>query len=112
MPLVEEQRKRGMFYTGTIRQSWMPGCDLTSESELRKAGRGSYDHRIEDNIPMCAIRWYDNRAVSMLSSEVGVEPVTEAARWDKKTLEYVAVPMSTVIGTYNKHIGGIDLGDS
>ena len=45
----------------------MQGCDLKNEKELKKDGRGSYYYKIEKDSKISAVRWYDNRTVSLLS---------------------------------------------
>uniref|UniRef100_A0A3B3YNV3 PiggyBac transposable element-derived protein domain-containing protein n=1 Tax=Poecilia mexicana TaxID=48701 RepID=A0A3B3YNV3_9TELE len=70
-------KQRGIYYIGTVRMNRVKDCQLMDEKELKKKGRGSLDFRVnqENNI---IVRWYDNKAVNLLSSFVGVEPLCEA----------------------------------
>jgi hypothetical protein len=61
---------------------------------------------------ICAVKWYDNRAVTLVSSFAGPEPVQEIQRWDKATKTYIDVERPYIVGTYNKFMGGVDLLDS
>lgn len=97
-----------MHYTGTVEKNRLSGWKLREEKTLKKSGRGSYDHRIEQN-NIVAVRWLGNKAVTLFSTLTGIEPVMSAERWDKKKKE---VPMPVVIHQYNKHMGGIDPLDS
>lgn len=112
LPLISKMNERGMFYTGTVRANRLPGCSLKEEKALKKEGRGSYDSYVEEVNNVVAVRWYDNKAVSLLSSLVGVLPLGEAKRWDKTTKEHRNFPMPAIVQSYNKSMGGIDLLDS
>ena len=57
------------------------------------------------------VKWYDNKAVTLLSSFAGVEPLDEVRRWDKSTKKHVQIPRSLIVQEYNKFMGGIDLHD-
>lgn len=101
-------RKKGHLYTGTVRQNRLPGGKTKEEKELKKAGHGSYDYRVETSENVAAVRWYDNKAVTLLSTEVSIDPMKEAKR-DKKAKNHANVPMPAIINRYNKHMGGIDI---
>lgn len=59
-----------------------------------------------------AVKWYDNRSVTLLSDYTGAHPVTEADRWDRKQKMITKVPCPAVVKEYNKNMGGVDLLDS
>ena len=54
----------------------------------------------------------DNKAVNLIYSFVGVEPVKTVRRWDRKQGMYVAINRPAIIERYNQHMGGVDLLDS
>ena len=110
VPLVEHLKKRGIYYIGTVRMNRVKGCNMMDEKELKTKGRGSFDFRVnqEDNI---IVRWYDNKAVNLLSSFVGVEPVGKVRRWDRKAKTYLMVPRPAIVESYNTFMGGVDLVD-
>ena len=110
--LLLKLKERGIHYTGTVRKNRLAGCTMREEKTLMKSGRGSYDHRVEQNNNIVAVRWLDNKVVTLFSTLTGIEPLGSAKRWDKKKKAYVEVPMPAVIDQYNKHMGGIDLLDS
>ena len=51
----------------------------------------------------------DKKVVSLISSYVGREPMTEAKRWDKKEKKHVQIQRPNIVEEYNKFMGGIDL---
>lgn len=76
-------KQRGIHYTGTVRTNGAKNCQLMDEREPKTKERGSLDFRVnqEDNI---IVRWYDNKAVDLLPSFVGVEQLGNVRRWDRK----------------------------
>lgn len=59
-----------------------------------------------------AVKWFDNRPVTLLSTFTGANPITQVQRWDKKQKEAVQVPCPNIVTVYNKSMGGVDLMDS
>jgi len=112
VPLIEKLQERGMHYVGTVRPNRLPGCVLQNESELKKRGRGSFVHKVEQTRNIVAVRWFDNRSVNLLSTYVGVEPIQQSRRWDKKTKQYIYIDRPEIVHEYNHFMGGIDLLDS
>ncbi|XP_053400500.1 piggyBac transposable element-derived protein 2-like [Mercenaria mercenaria] len=109
--LVKALKEKQILFVGTIRQNRLK-CDLKSEKELKQNGRGSVDSKVETSSNIIAVRWYDNKSVNLVSSYVGVEPVEEVRRWDKKHKTYVQVNRPAIVGVYNRNMGGVDLLDS
>ncbi|XP_040072076.1 piggyBac transposable element-derived protein 3-like [Ixodes scapularis] len=87
---------------------------MPSDKEMKQKGRGSFEEKVAtlDGIQLSCTRWQDNRAVTLLSTFVGAEPVLTAPRWSQKEKERRDIPCPSVIGAYNKHMGGVDLLDS
>ncbi|KAK6186655.1 hypothetical protein SNE40_005941 [Patella caerulea] len=112
VPLLLKLKERGMLYVGTIRKNRLPNCNLEDEASLKKRGRGAYDYRVEDDHNIVAVVWYDNKAVTLLSSYVGIDPVGQARRWERKTKQHADVVMPAIIAEYNAFMGGIDKLDS
>ena len=112
IPLLRKLADDGIYYTGTVRQNRLQGISMADESHLRKKSRGSYDYRVDEESNIAAVRWYDNRAVTMLSTTTCLDPIQTTKRWDKKQKKELDVPMPAVIRDYNQHMGGVDLLDS
>ncbi|XP_061909468.1 piggyBac transposable element-derived protein 2-like [Entelurus aequoreus] len=103
---------RGIHYVGTARQVRLLNCNIEDEKSLKKKGRGSYDVRVERNQNICAVKWYDSRADTFVSSFAGPEPVQKIKRWDKANRTYIEVERPYIVGAYNKYMGGVGLLDS
>ncbi|KAM9819300.1 piggyBac transposable element-derived protein 3-like [Syngnathus typhle] len=112
VPLVEKLLDRGIHYVGTARQVRLPNCNLEDDKSLKKKGRGAFDHRVEVKHKISGIKWYDNRAVTLVSFFAGTEPVEKIQRWDKFNKTYIEVEKPHIVGIYNKYMGGVDLLDS
>ncbi|XP_067454541.1 piggyBac transposable element-derived protein 3-like [Thunnus thynnus] len=112
VPLIGKLLDHGIHYVGTARKVRLPNCNLEDENSLKKKGRGSFDIRVEGNHNICPVKWYDNRAVTLVSSCAGPEPVQKIQCWDKVTKTYTEVERPYIVGTYNKYMGGVDLLDS
>ncbi|XP_051528345.1 piggyBac transposable element-derived protein 2-like [Myxocyprinus asiaticus] len=112
IPLVVQLLHRGIHYVGTARQVRLPNCNLADEKSLKKSGRGSFDLRVEGNHNICVVKWFDNRAVTLVSSFAGPEPVQKIKHWDKATKTYTEVERPYIVRTYNRFMGGVDLLDS
>lgn len=106
--------KKGIWSVGTVRQNRVPHCTLKSDAALKKLGRGSLDEKVSivDGLEIAAVRWFDNRAVTLISTFAGCEPVTEVTRWNSKTHSHEMVTCPSIVTVYNKHMGGVDLMDS
>lgn len=112
IPLIVRLVDCGIHYTGTARQVRLPNCNLEDEKSLKKKGRGSFDVRVESNHNICAVKWFDNRQVTLVSSFAGPQPVEKIQRWDKTAKRFVEVERPYIVAAYNKFMGGVDLLDS
>ena len=83
VPLVVQLLDRGIHYVRTVRQVLLPNCNLEDEKILKQKGRGSFDIRVKANHNIYAVKWYDNRAVTLVSSFAGTEPVQKIQCWNK-----------------------------
>lgn len=95
---------------GTLRKNRIQGCPLLTDKDLKKRGRGSYDHRKNEG---CAIvvKWIDNKAVCLASTAGGIRLTGTAQRYYKDAKTKLPIPCPRIIQLYNEHMGGIDLID-
>ena len=110
--LVEYLKEKiGCRYVGTARTNRIGKAPLIESKELDKKShpRGEYDYCSTTGI--LALRWKDNKNVTMLSSDAGLEPVQKVTRYDRTTKKRVEVKCPNVIREYNSKMGGIDKSD-
>lgn len=82
---------------------------LLSEQELKQRGRGSFDSAFDEKNDLIAIRWYDNKQITMLSAIDNTDPVEICKRWEKKDRQRIDVPRPSIVQSYNESMGGVDL---
>nr|CAI5843712.1 unnamed protein product [Callosobruchus analis] len=79
---------KAIFVAITVRANRLDRCPLKSESDPKKTGRGSCDYLITNDkkfvVVVVVVRWYDSKAVNMVSSFVGIEPEDEEIGIKKK----------------------------
>lgn len=110
--LVEHLRGHyGCRYVGTARPNRIGYPPLMSVKDMEKKAvpRGTHDSCSSDGI--LAMRWKDNKVVTVLSSDAGVEPVRTVLRYNKEHKKKVEVSCPSVIKEYNGKMGGIDKSD-
>lgn len=115
LQLFFELKAIGIESLGTIRSDRFPGLNFPVDSQMQKAlGRGGYiekKHENANSVEVRAVKWMDNRGVTLVSTFVGAQPLTMAKRYDKTTKREIDVPCPTTVTTYNKFMGGVDLLD-
>ena len=75
--------KQGIAAIGTVRSTRLKNCIRPSDKDLVRNGRGSAtlktcDH---DGVDLYAVKWFDNRAVTTLSTFAAIEPIKQVKRW-------------------------------
>ena len=108
--LVEMLKERGIWAVGTIRKDRMAGCQLKSDKEMKKDGRGSYDNKSNDK-GVTIVKWYDSKQIHIVSSHYGPEPLGICKRYCGKAKKKIDVVRPYVVQEYNAHMGGVDLAD-
>ncbi|KAJ0000608.1 hypothetical protein NQD34_012450 [Periophthalmus magnuspinnatus] len=109
--LIVELKKMGILTVAIINRNHLRGCTLKSDKELSKAGCGAYEVKYEMTSGMAIVKWYDNKAVLLVSSFIGPDPVDRCRRWSKEKKEYVEVDRPHIVKVYNNNMGGVDLAD-
>ncbi|XP_077403926.1 uncharacterized protein LOC144036874 isoform X3 [Vanacampus margaritifer] len=112
MPLIETLLAKGIYYTGTVRKTRMATCNLVPDQDLSEKGRGSYDYQLESDTNAVCLKWHDTKAVSLMSTYAGPEPLSKARRWDKSKKEYAYVDQPNIIKEFNASMGGVDVLDA
>ncbi|XP_051957445.1 piggyBac transposable element-derived protein 3-like [Xyrauchen texanus] len=112
LEIVRYLKDKNCRYTGTARDNRIgrPPLKIIKEMENKAVPRGTYDYvTIDDGI--LALRWKDNRIVTLLSTDMGAEPISSVHRYCSETKRKEQVSCPAVIKSYNANMGGIDKSD-
>lgn len=112
--LMVHLAREGIYSLGTIRRNRLPNCKLPTEASLKNAPRGAcYEYvATVDGVDISSIIWKDNKYVTLISSFVGKNPISQVKRFDRKEKKNIEVDCPNIITEYNRHMGGVDLLDS
>jgi len=106
------REKYGIFSTGTVMENRLQNnCNLSNDKILKKKPRGSFDYKTDNKKKVIAVKWYDNKCVTLLSSYIGFEPVEDVKRYSKADKKRIPVPCPKIVKEYNHYMGGVDLAD-
>ena len=100
--LVVHLKEIGYDCVRTIRQNCLSGCELMEEKELKRFGWGHVDWRVEILTDVCLVRWYDKKAVTLVSNYVAVEPKDTCRCWDSSEKKCMEIERPAVIKESNK----------
>ena len=59
-----------------------------------------------------ALKWFDNRAVTLTSTCVSAQPISTVERYDRKQKKTIGIPCPSIVRKYNQYMGGVDLLDA
>lgn len=109
--LLVQLKEKGFRATGTVRDGRIAKCPLKTVKEVEKLPRGTYDEQLEVNNDILAVRWNDNRPVTVATNYDTIAPMASVQRWSKEKKEKVSVQQPLLIRNYNKFMGGVDKHD-
>ena len=114
MDLVKHWHNQGIAFVGTVRTNRLPNCNMKLDAATKKKGRGAIEMWTSDydDVELRAIKWFDNRDFSLLSTYESVKSVIHISRFGRKAKERVNVPCPSIVSTYMKFMCGVDLLDS
>ncbi|XP_064631655.1 piggyBac transposable element-derived protein 3-like [Lineus longissimus] len=72
--LAAKLLESGILYVGTVRKNRLGVCPFTSDKLMERKGRGTMESFVENNSNVVAVKWYDNKAVTLLSTYAGEQP--------------------------------------
>nr|XP_053657049.1 piggyBac transposable element-derived protein 3-like [Cherax quadricarinatus] len=109
LPLVKLLRdKYNCRYTGTVRENRCGKPELMSVKQMEKKSvdRGNFSFKNNDGV--LVVRWKYNKVVTLVTSDVGVNPVSLVERYNKDTKTKTHFQCPAVIKNYNANMGSID----
>lgn len=105
--LVVHLGKVGLKVTGVVRKD-----RIKEKHEFdKKASRGEYKVKHDQNSDMNYISVIDSKPVSFLSTAAGVTPISTMQRFSQSEQKRVDHGFPHVATVYNKYMGGVDLHD-
>jgi hypothetical protein len=107
--LFERLGQREFFVTGTVRENRVAKCPLRPSKDMAKLERGASDARFDTTNKIAAVRWHDNRVVTLLTNFEDTRCLTKVERRVKGGRKEVDIPGCVV--SYNKFKNGVDLFD-
>ena len=112
LDLVRHLQKKGIRYTGTARDNRIGKPCLRTNDDMGHTSvkRGEVDYCASDD-GIIALKWKDNKVVTLLSNDKGVAPMGTVKRYCKDTKKRDPISCPSVILSYNAHMGGIDKSD-
>ena len=99
----------GCRYVGTARVSRIGKPPLMDAADFDDTPRGTIDFCTSEGI--LALRWKDNKVVTVLSTDIGISPAGEVKRFNNRLKKKVDIACPGVIKEYNGKMGGIDKSD-
>ncbi|KAK3874910.1 hypothetical protein Pcinc_020227 [Petrolisthes cinctipes] len=113
VPLETHLAERSIWCCGTVRPNRVPGLNFSSDTELKKKGRGTMEEwqSSGEGSQLTAVKWFDNKGVTLLSTFAGSQPIHTAKQYDRTVKKVVEIPQPNIVKLYNTNMGGVDLAD-
>ena len=108
LALADELKKSAMYFVRTVRITRLKNCPLVAEKDLKIQGCGAIDYGVETNSNIIAAKCYENKAPTLISSFVGIDPITEISRYDCSAHEKVVADQPNIVKVYNTFMDGVD----
>ena len=88
----------------------LKNISLMSDKDMDKKGRGTYQElrATIDEISVRVLKWFYNKAVTLVTSIASATPIQECKRFDKKKTMIHNIPMPDIVFIYNKLMVGVD----
>ncbi|GFT93665.1 piggyBac transposable element-derived protein 1 [Nephila pilipes] len=109
--LLVDLRKSGFRATGTIRSDRIQHCPLEIESTFKKTSHGSHDFYFDVKSKITAVKWNDNKCVTLETNFDIIEPITSVSRHEKGKAEKNIIKQPCLVNNYTKNMGGVDSHD-
>ncbi|GFU59715.1 piggyBac transposable element-derived protein 1 [Nephila pilipes] len=104
-------RKSGFRATGTIRRDRIQHCPLEIDSIFKNTSRGSHDFYFDGKNKITAVKWNDNKCVTLATNFDIIEPLTSVSRSEKGKAAKNKIEQPCLLNNYNKIRGDVDSHD-
>ena len=109
LDLLDELSSMNIGGCGTMRENRLGGAPITNKKIFEKLSRGTSEHMSDGKTLL--VRWNDNKAVTVCTNFVPLDPHFETTRYVKKEGGHVRVRIPGPLHAYNQYMGGVDLFD-
>ena len=100
--LAEILLKHGFHSISTLRINRAKGLTFPlGDKAFSKQQRGCYELMVNKESNLTVVRWKDSKAVNLLSSFVGVDPIDSCLRYSKVENKRVAMTCPKIVLDYN-----------
>ena len=106
--LLRSLREKGIAATGTVQLNRVENTPLKPTKEIEKLERGSAGVVIDDDAKMAFVRWKDNKVVTVISSNYGLNSTAKRKRYIKEKKGRVNIEQPQCIKSYNEGMGRVD----
>ncbi|XP_058881426.1 piggyBac transposable element-derived protein 3-like [Acipenser ruthenus] len=102
-------QKQKIHSVGTVRQNCLAGCTFMNDKEMKK-GRGTFEEKEtkHNGVYLRAVKWFNNRPVTLLSTYAAANPTSTVERQEEKGS--CSSDSASIVKLYNQ--SGVDLLDS
>lgn len=106
--------KWGIPSLGAMKQSHLPGCSFSSDSIMKKKGRGEFEEKkaVIENVEIRAVKWMNCRGLIVASTFASAQPVVKEKSWDRKLLRHISITCPSIISQYNTFKRGVNALDA
>ncbi|XP_007954699.1 piggyBac transposable element-derived protein 1 [Orycteropus afer afer] len=105
--LVSALKKKGLKATGTIRENRTEKCPLMNAEHMKKEKKGYFDFQVEENDEIMLCRWHGDGIISLCSSAVGIEPVSEINYCFADDEESLQISQPSIVKLYDECREGV-----
>ena len=109
--LLKKLKEMQFRASGTIRENRTEKCPLMDDKKMSKKERGFYDSKFDKTNEILAVKWKDNKNVSLATNFDTILPLSSVSRWNVEKKEKVKVNQPHAITSYTSFMGGVDLHD-
>ena len=109
MELMLAPKSFKIFLTATFGANRLNGCPLSTQKDLKKQRRGSFDYRTDFNTGLHVVKWFGNKYVHFALTFSGVKAENTVQRWDSRKKQHIQVQCPHIVASYNASMGGVDL---
>ncbi|GFS62444.1 uncharacterized protein TNCV_1262361 [Trichonephila clavipes] len=104
-------KESGFRVTETIRSDKIQHCALEIDSTFKKTSRGSHAFYFDVKNKITAVKWHDNKCITLVTNIDIIEILTSVSRREKRKAEKNKIEHPCLVNNYNKNMGAVDSHD-